>query len=185
MCLAVWVVSIFPFVFLMPSVSVKIQLCFLGKDRGTKLLQSLTLPSFTLINPWLVVNIFPLSFLTLGRVSRCGCSIILAIVQLMPMVLALLCFVVRGFSSDLCHIKIRSVITGVRFDGSVQQEEGLSFLSPLALMSCGVDSLQLRSTRGAACCSSCCCPRDARGGSDGFVHLALSACARSRPPLLV
>lgn len=139
----------------------------------------------TLVYPWLVMNVFPLSFLTLGRVSRCGCSIILAIVQLMPVVLALLCFVVRGFSSDLCHIKIRSVITGLRFDGSVQQEAGLSFLPPLALMSRGVDSLQPRSTRRAARCSSCCCPRDARRGSDAFAHLGWSVRAQPRPPLLV
>lgn len=159
---------------------------FLGGGRQRNKAPTLLNSSFsTLVYPWLVVNVFPLSFLTLGRVSRCGCSIILAIVQLMPVVLALLCFVVRGFSSDLCHIKIRSVITGLRFDGSVQQGAGLSLLPPLALMSRGVDSLQPRSTRRAARCSSCCCPRDARRGSDAFAHLGWSVRAQPRPPLLV
>lgn len=124
MCLAVWVVSIFPLVFPMPSQR-KYSPFFGGVERQrNKAPTILNSFFFSLVYLWLVVNVFSLSFLTSGRVSRCGCSIILAIVQLMPVVLALLCFVVRGFSSDLCHIKIRSVITGLRFDGSVQQEAG-------------------------------------------------------------
>lgn len=55
---------------------------------------------------------------------------------------ALLGFVARGFSSDVCHIKARPVIMEVRFSGGVQQGEILSFLSP-ALMSFRVCSLLL------------------------------------------
>ena len=142
--------------FLTPLLSGNIQPSLGGKkDRGAKLLQSSTLSSLTLINPWLAVNVFPLCFLILWRTPRRGWSVILAIVQLMPVVLALLCFAVRGFSSDLCHIKMRCVITEVRCNGSVQQEECLSFLSSLALISWRVDSLLLRSTRRDLCGCSC------------------------------
>lgn len=149
-----WVISIFP-LFFSYAVIVRKNTAQLvgGKDRGAKLLQSSTFFFYTLINPWLALNVFSLCFLTLWRTPRCGWSVILAIVQLMPVVLALLCFAVRGFSSDLCHIKMRCAITEVRCNGSVQQEECLSFLCSLALISWRVDSLLLRSTRRDLCCS--------------------------------
>lgn len=147
-----WVISLFPLFLVCYYCQEKYNPVCRGRDKQAKLLQSSTL-SYTLINPWLTVNVFPLCLLILWRTPRCGWSVTLALVQLMPAVLALLCFALRGLSSDLCHIKMRCVITEVRCNGSVQQEECLSFLYSLALMSWRVNPVLLCNAQRQLGCS--------------------------------